>query len=473
MSKFSKSQPIKRDFINTTNITKLYKSGIIQPFEKKINELHFQITKNSVKINKIMCKTFVDLLCSDSLKEYLEKLNSNQITNLNNKIAECIYDVSTINNVTFYKCNYESTDEDFIKLVLNVNKFCELREYNDTIIKRLNDDFDFLMDCLETDKNVLTKINKDVGTEQFYIKILRFIKQSELLKVFKLIPEQIQTYPICRVVLDKEYKAIKYVHNQTEDMCLTALALGHTNLGDIKPKFHSVKICTQYVDINIENLSHITAKSNLPESFFKKYLKQNPANVKYIDSRCMTISLNTQVVSADGLLIKYIKPEFQTVRLINLACDQNHLAKYYVTYDFPVNLDVFNLIEIVNTHLKSSNFLGIPEVLQENLQKAKEEFNRFTKPVSEGYNHGEIKISMIKDLEKIGMYVMTPENYVNYQYRLRIEKGFKQNFDILIDKEWNTLLQKRNNRVRTEYSSVIKDLDNNEYVVLIENLTTL
>jgi hypothetical protein len=443
--------------------------NIIQPIEKKINELHFQVTKNSVKINKIMCKTFIDLLLSNSLKEYLDKLNSKQITNLNNKIAECVYNISTIDNVTFYKCNYESSDEDFIKLVLTVNKFCDLREYSNTIVKRLNDDFDFLMNCLEIDKNVLTKINKYVGTEQFYIKILRFIKQSELLKVFKLIPEQIQTYPICRVVLDKEYNAIKYVYNQTEDICVTALALGHTNLGDIKPKFHSVKICTQYVDINIENLSHITLKSNLPESFFKKYLKQNPTNIKYIDSLCMTTSLNTEVVSTDGLLIKYIKPELQTVRLINLACDQNHLAKYYVTYDFPVNLDVLNLIEIINTHLQYSKFLEIPE----NFQKAKEEFNRFTKLVTEKDYNGEIKIGTINEFQKFGMHVMTPENYVNYQYRLRIEKGFEPNFDILIDKEWNALLQKRSNRVRTEYSSVIKDLNKNEYVVFIENLTIL
>jgi hypothetical protein len=416
-----------------------------------------------------MCKTFIDLLLSNSLKEYLDKLNSKQITNLNNKIAECVYNISTIDNVTFYKCNYESSDEDFIKLVLTVNKFCDLREYSNTIVKRLNDDFDFLMNCLEIDKNVLTKINKYVGTEQFYIKILRFIKQSELLKVFKLIPEQIQTYPICRVVLDKEYNAIKYVYNQTEDICVTALALGHTNLGDIKPKFHSVKICTQYVDINIENLSHITLKSNLPESFFKKYLKQNPTNIKYIDSLCMTTSLNTEVVSTDGLLIKYIKPELQTVRLINLACDQNHLAKYYVTYDFPVNLDVLNLIEIINTHLQYSKFLEIPE----NFQKAKEEFNRFTKLVTEKDYNGEIKIGTINEFQKFGMHVMTPENYVNYQYRLRIEKGFEPNFDILIDKEWNALLQKRSNRVRTEYSSVIKDLNKNEYVVFIENLTIL
>jgi hypothetical protein len=48
-----------------------------------------------------------------------------------------------------------------------------------------------------------------------------------------MIPEDMKKYAVCRVAIEKDPSLIKYVTNQTENLCNVGLLMGHKNLHDI------------------------------------------------------------------------------------------------------------------------------------------------------------------------------------------------------------------------------------------------
>lgn len=452
------------------------------PFIKKLTEIHHQTTENDIRITEPMKKTLLDMLRDESTNVLLnelenEKLNEDKIQlleNINKKLLECVY---TISKFDVYDCKYNSTD--FDELIFTINKKCKVHFYNKNINERLNNDIDFLLKHIEADKNVLKKITKETGTEQFYIMLLRCVRHQDFLKVFTMIPEGAKTYAVSKVALEKDYNMIKYVDKQTEELCLIALLMGHKNLFDIKKKNYTVNICKKYVDADINNLRAIELDHQLKFSdlFFMEYIKQNPKHITLIDKHYITPEIRSYVVKHDGTLIKYIDPIYQTPRLIDLACEQNPNSKYYVTYDCPQNADVDWLKSKQKEHLNLVKRLDITKEHQDKFDEIKKkldemenEYNENTELLQKNVSENNVVsgITTKVTFKNCGFFVMTPENYINHQHVLRLENGFSTEFKVLLDKTpiLNTFFSK--NITRSEYVTVITDQNSNQFVVFVE-----
>ena len=434
-------------------------------FAKKVNDFHHQVIIEKVKINPLMCKTLIDLISGDIYKDFIEG-NSNSssmiIDTTHIKLLSCLIGIENNkqNNV----------------LVITLHKLTGSTEYNENVIKELNTDFDFLLEALQIDKNVISHLNDVQSNGQIYIKLLQFVERQDVVRIFKILPLSAQSYQVCQTAINRDYNVIKHISDQLEGLVEMAIIKGHTNLADINYRYHTLNICQQYVDADIKNLQHISFQSKLPDSFFFNYIKLNPKNVAYINPSCLTPEMNTYMVSKDGTLIRYILPKFQSVRLIQLACQQNHSAKYYVTYDCPEKTDKYDLLKQVVfgideiKQLRDYSKLG-PYVIK--LTQLIESIKLIEPTDSNIVNldvANIININIVTEshnFKSVMFYVMIPENYVNYQQKLHIERKYEPNFETLISGS-NVTVQTKSNEAKTEYSATFKDSNDNTFVAVFE-----
>ena len=448
-------------------------------FSNKIEEMHHMIVVKQTPINKIMCDTLLSQLASPDCHSFffnkkMENFDENTDgMDLANKIyfsmkMEKYVDVNEIKNKLLEcACSDVPNTLNHNLFVITVNKICSENLYNKNVIKECNNNFESLLHFLTIDPQLIKVVNsKD---EKFYIKLLNFLNTSDVTKVFKYMDNKNKTLPVMKCALKCDYNCIKYIGDVfDENLCDIAMALGHSNLQDIDKKYHSESICRKYVDLDINNLKYVTRYSNVSESFFIEMIDRDIDNVKLIsDSFCFGVNLMTHVVKKDGLFIKYIPPERQTLRLMELAMEQNKLAKYYVTYKcFPET----NITEIKKLVLNSFNLIKKFKELKEldNLG----EFEKFIHQCSDKFETTLNLQSGIIFYEKYfncDCYVMTAENYLNYQYRLYLERKYNFNIDVIDSKAiFSQKFSDEDPSVINELAVSFVDSNKNTYVVFFE-----
>lgn len=426
--------------------------------EKKLRDIHNQIVNKNTKITEPMRLALLNLLKDNTNILTDESDKSNELRQI---LLECVYELDDNCN---YKCMYDS--DIFEELIFIINKKCNVSYYNDSINKKLNNDIDYLLKQIQYDKNVLKKITKATATENFVMTLLRCARHQDFLKIFTSIPESSKTFGVCRIAIEKDVNMIKYIENQTEELCMFAIMMGHKKLSDIHRKNHTVNICKKYIDVDIKNLKAIkyTIGLKFPEMFFMEYIKTNPRNIEMIDQLYIDPEIFTYVVKHDGLLLKYIESRFQSIRLIELACKQNSDAKYYIKYDCPSSCDVEWLKIDLDKYIS---------LIKQLTYSNKNHLNKF-EMILKQINHVEKNIFSTESgilfaisLENSKFYLMTPENYICHQHQLRIEKGFMTNFEILLDKKSTFFTTNHNNLIKSEYSTFFMDWEN-EYVMFLE-----
>lgn len=434
------------------------------PLIKKINELHCQINKYNTKINSLMKKTLMDLIKSESTKEFLKENEKNYkvIDDIYDKLIECVYTIQfNKNGNIIYTCNYES--DDFDDLILMINKTCNIYTYNKNIINKINDDIDYLISVIKIDKNIIKKVNDDNNNEQFYLKIMRFLDLQDLLKVFRIIPENMKTYSVCKIALSRESNIIKYIDDQTEDICDIAIMMGHTNLNDIRIKNRTMNICKKYVDIDINNIQYITHSSNLPESFFVEYIEKNPAIFKLLDKSCITPRINRLIVSKNGTMIRYIPSNFQTVALIELAEKQNPNSVYYVIYDIPIFFKKDKFVEIMNMELNNLKKICNGTKIERQMDDIHNLIN--TNAIKMSFDNG---IIIDLDINGVKFFVMTLENYINHEHICELEKKYECDFSVLVEKSPLIITKTHKKNVKTQYITKFYDDDKNGFVMFFD-----
>lgn len=433
--------------------------------EKKLRDIHTQIMKSSTRITKIVNDALLNILNDLNNKNdvFCKELENDKYKNeeINNILLECIYD---LNNNSKYICKYNS--DEYEELVFSINKKCETHYYNNSINDKLNNDIDFLLKKIQYDKNVLKSITKKTATEKFILTLLRCARRQDLLKIFTTIPEYSKTFAVCRLILEKDCNMIKYIENQTEELCSFAIIMGHKNLSDIHPSNLTENICKKYIDVDINNLKAIKYNHNIKFSkmFFIEYIKSDPTNIKLINQIYVDPEILTYVVNHDGLLIKYINNKFQTLRLIELACKQNPNSKYYVTYDCPKTCNIDYL---------ESNLTHYINLLKQQISINKEHFVKFEELLKKMLNEkiniscqSGILLNIVNDNSKL--LLMTPENYVCHQHQLKLEKQLITNFKILLNKTSFSLTQNNKKYTRYEYSIFLTDNNSNEFIFFME-----
>lgn len=449
-------------------------------FVNRINSLHRNIVIENTKINSLMCSTLLDLLNSDEPVNFYSEYKNypNNIIEIKNKLLECVQDLK---------------DEQQLN-ILNVtaNKVCGTTDYNQHIINKINVNIDFLLNMIKIDINVVKKLTNT--NEKYYVDLFKFIKTLEVIKVFKILPNEFKTFLVCKTALDREPDVIKFIDEQTEDICNFAIATGHKKLSDIKMKYMTQSICKQYIEVDIENLKYITASINLPESYFIEIINKNHKNFLLInDDDIKTSGLCTFLVNKDGRFIKYVPSKLQTVRLINIAEKQNKIAKYYVTYDCPKNVDVLELTNLIinsiqefKTHKIENEY--IEEIIKNNNQTSNIKFNNGIliedKIVNrvQNKNNYEFISNNKNDPYSVIFYVMTQENYLNHQYVKHYETGTCVDINVLIPNNETTKkygiinnhMNIQNCKFRgvlckkTEMSVLFIDMNKNKFVSFLE-----
>ena len=398
---------------------------------KKLDEIHFQITKNNVKINEQLKKTFNDILKYDLI------INNKCC---HNKLIECFYNDKL-------ECKYETSE--FTNLILIINLICEIEIFNKYIIENINEDFDFLISSIKINKNIIKKINNLNNNEEFYLKLVRFLDLQTLANIFKIIPENMKTYSLCKIVLTNEYGLIKYIDNQTEDICNIALTMGHDKLEDINIKNHTHNICKKYVNANINNLIYITHKSNLTESFFFDYINQNPENLNLINIFYKTPKINRLAVSKCGKCIKYVPPNCQSTSIIELACIQNPNSIYYITYDLiQPNKNIYydSIINSIIDIKKIYNNININDVLV----MLKE------KKIIISFDSG---ILINESVNGVNFFAMTAENFINYENIEKLENNYECDFSIFVENVQKNI-KTNSKKTKTQFLTKFNDNDN-------------
>jgi hypothetical protein len=251
-------------------------------------------------------------------------------------------------------------------------------------------------------------------------------------------------------------------HALDENMCDVAMALGHTNLADIPQKFRTESICKKYIDINVNNIKHITHNSNISDAFFMSLFDNNINNIKAItDPSCFNTNLCSHIVKQNGLLIKYLPFERQTMRILALAMAQNKLAKYYVTYGCFPNANMAEIqtgvIEAIATIKKIKESSSYHNFIDACLAKCKSELSLTTGLLLK-HQHG-----------NDNFFVMTGENYLNHQYQSYIDSKYNPNIDVIDSKvHYNVKTSPQSQNVIKELAASFIDSHKNSYVVFFE-----
>lgn len=412
-------------------------------FIKKITELVQSTIKYNAKLSDAVYKNFVILLTSDECKEFKKILyydiqQIDEIDILNKNLLKCL--------------NYIQDDQ--LDLNILINKFCESELYGEKIQKILNDDVDFLIKMVKLDKNVFKQlIDKD---DNYYVNLMRFVSLADVVKIFKSMPYQTNT--ICRISIEKNCDVIKYVKEQTEDLCKIALIKGHTNLSDINPKYHTERVCHNYIKANKSNLSCITYESNVSEIALLKVFNDDVQLFKLIkDDLCKTPKICEYVVSKDGLLIEYVPVYLQTLRIIEKAQKQNPISKYYVAYECKYDFDQTVIENKFKSELVSIGITDVDFVI-----------NKKSKYI----------IHVTK--QKHEVYMMTPINYINFKCRYALENnGYKEDkiydiialdvLDNLYNKDYKQTFRYNLKNNKTETVSMFVDEHHNQFVIVYIN----
>lgn len=424
-------------------------------FVSKINEMHHIITVNKNPIDKNMCHTMMSQLSSQDCVNFFndpDDIKTNDICKIKKKLLECT-------NVSMPNTQEHNT------LVIMINKVCGTNMYNNNVINEINTNFESLLTLISIDQKLISLVKSQ--DDKFYIKLINFLKSQDVLKVFKNMPEHIKTIAVCKCALQRDYNCIKYMNHVLDDnMCEIAIALGHTNLSDIPAKFHTETIYKKYIDANNENIKYIKYvlpnSKLLSNSFLINLVAKDINNISlFTDQLCFTVDLCTYIVNKNGLLIKNLPVEKQTMRLLELAITQNKLAKYYVTYNcFPnANLNDIQL-KIVNA------FVNIKKI-KESIDK--QNFIDLCFSLCKTDLSLKSGILIKKQIPNNNFYVMTAENYLNHQYRLYVEEGYNPNIDVIDLKFFHNLkTSSKTDKTINELSASFTDSYKNSYVVLFE-----
>ncbi len=424
-------------------------------FTSKINEMHHVITIDKNPITKIMCETLLLQLSSSECADFFsDDTKSLEINQIKYNLLECS-NVNMPNKI------------DHNKLVVMINNICSKTTYNKNVIHEINTNFESLLNLITIDHKLITQVKSQ--DDNFYIKLLNFLIHSDVIKVFKNIHSSRKTIPVCRCALQCDYNCIKYMdHILDENMCDIAMALGHTNLSDISQKFHTESICKKYIDINNGNLKHITHTSNISNAFFMSIIDNNINNINNIN-KIMTITdplffnttLCSDIVKRNGLLIRYLPFERQTMRLLELAMTQNKLAKYYVTYGCFPNVDITEIqtgvIDAFAMIKKIKESINYHKFIDACLIMCKSELSLKT------------GILMKKQCGNDRFFVMTGENYLNHQYQSYFDNEYTPNIDVIESKVfYNVKTSTKSQNVINELAASFVDSHKNSYVVFFE-----
>lgn len=426
-------------------------------FASKINEMYHVIVINNNPINNIMCDTLLAQLSSAECVNFFSEHTNN--TNQINQIEQIKNELIKISQT-----NMPNT-QSHNNFVVIANKICSGSTYNKNVINEINLNFDSLLKFLAIDHRLITHLAKQ--DENFYIRLLNFLNRCDVIKVFKHMEPTVKTLQVCKCALKCDYNCIKYMDhilnkNMCENICDMAMALGHTNLADIPTKFHTNSICKKYIELDNNNIQHLLRDSKITEDFLISIVNENIDNVKKIkDPWCFSVGLCTHIVKSNGLLIKYIPPEKQSMRLLELAELQNPLAKYYVTYKCFPNT---NLLEIING---VQNSLVTVKKIKESVHYHDFIDSCFLTFKSElCLNTG---ILLKKEHTCGTFYVMTGENYLNHQYQLYLDYDYNPNIDVLNSSFlFNIKTSVKNSKIIKEMAASFVDLHGNSYVVFFE-----
>jgi hypothetical protein len=400
-----------------------------------------------------MCDSLLTHLSSvQCINYFLDNTKKKESNKLKEKLLEC-----TMVSMDSMESNIESQI-----FIIKINKFCSSSVYNKSIINDINTKFESLLNLITIDPELIKFVKSN--DDEFYIKLFNCLNTNDVLKVFKHLDPNKKTIRVCQNVIRLNYNCIKYIDDiLNENLCDIAMAYGHANLDDIKNKARNESICKKYIKINKNNISFLNYKSNLSTQFFINLLMDDIDNIKLItDPYCFNSDICSYVVKKNGLYIKHLPIKNQTMRILELAIEQNPIARYYVSYNcFPntnlseIQHNVFKSIHLIKT-LKNSEMYN--DVFDECLLLSKNNLN---------INSG-ILINYITD--SYAFYAMTGENYLNYQYQLYLEQDYKITLDVF---QGSTLVSnvKTNQRLQksiTEFTSSFYDSQKNLYVVFFQ-----
>ena len=439
-------------------------------FVSKIDEMYFVIIHDKTPINKIMCDTLITQLSSPECAHFFndpQNIRSFEINNIKNKLEQC----SRTQMPNTYEHNV---------FVIMVNKICGTDVYNKNVLNEINSSFESFLRFSLIDPRLVGRIeSKD---EKTYIKLLNFANGKDITKIFKHIPNKLKTIGLCKHAIHLDYNCIKYISHLSDDemsnMCDMAIAMGHTNLIDINQTYQTEAICRKYVDIDKNNIKCIKFNSEISDDFFLEIVKKDITNVTLIkDPLCFGPSLAAYVVNKNGLLIRHIPPKNQTTRIYELATKQNPLAQYCVTYSCFPNVNIneiqtgceksfLNIKKVLSSYMSTLNNVSATAVntfIEKCMLLTKTNLN-----IETG-----ILIQYSEKLQQDGklnnFYVVTGENYLNYQYRNYYDFSCNPNIDVFdLKTVCNSKINNKLSLQFTEIASLITDSHKNTFVMFFE-----
>lgn len=459
----------KNSFKNKMNSSEIYSNYVKYPNGNIINEISLihQITvEDKTPLNMTMCKTLIKHLTGDNLNNF----KTDDIEKLKKMLYECS------------QTKMQNSFEHNLFVVL-VNKFCDQTIYNENVINFINNDMSDLLKLLAYDHKLISKLKSQ--DDKYYTRLLNGLNNSEIVKVFKYLNTNDKSIPVCKYAIYLDYNCIKHVFNNpdnsqsnplytddvVESFCDVAIATGHKNLNDIPQIYHNQNICNKYLETDINNLKYLKHNSKLSDEFFLNLINKDIQCISMIsDPFIFSPNVCNHIISIDPLLIKYIPPSRQSLRLIELASKKNKIAKYWVTYNCFPNINKTEIINLIKTHfyeIKNNMVsLGLGDIADKYYKQIDNLIN---------FNTG-ILISNQDSFKSIQtgildytFSVMTGENYLNHQYKQYYTSGYNPNIDvfdtrIIVNDKINNI----NKKNMTEISTMFVDKFNNSYVILFE-----
>lgn len=121
-------------------------------------------------------------------------------------------------------------------------------------------------------QNVFAYVPKQFMTEELCNLAVRapFVRTD--VPALRYVPRHMQTPPMCRAAVAAWPQAIRYVVEQTEDLCLLAIAGAHGSIRDIDPDRQTDKVCDAAISVRWDNLYYIR---NQTETLCIKAIRMN------------------------------------------------------------------------------------------------------------------------------------------------------------------------------------------------------
>jgi hypothetical protein len=252
---------------------------------------------------------------------------------------------------------------------LDENSFCDLLSNNMNVLKlNIHGDSYFVDMC----KNKLTKmiklfeyIAKTTTDEYILIELLSI--DGLLLKYVKDQTERIcisavksrgyalqyvinQTYDICMESVKENGRALQFVHDKNDDIILEALKTTYDALKYVNEDEQTLDICLKsleysngssfpYIHDKTDEILNKTCEmspiyvlrcKNTPNEFIEKALLKDPRLIYLTEYRNDIICKH--VVSHDGMLLKYMNEDYQTFELCEIAVRNNPNAIKFVIH---------------------------------------------------------------------------------------------------------------------------------------------